>query len=79
MCGSGVGLGAHADVLTHLAGVQVVVHQAVNDLGEVVLNDGVADLLQEGIKREQRAELEIYSYLFYYGLKLQNSHSPQTG
>ena len=47
--GGGVGLGAHADVLTHLAGVQVVVHQAVDDLGEVVLDDGVADLLQSGV------------------------------
>merc|ERR1712029_752334 len=54
--GGGVGGGAHVDALTHLGGVQVVIDQAVDDLGEVVLDDGVTDLLQSRVKREQGAE-----------------------
>mgnify|MGYP007048714188 CR=1 FL=1 len=33
------------------------IDQAVDDLGEVVLDDGVADLLQIGVERKQGAEL----------------------
>ena len=55
--GGGVGGGAHADTRAHLRGVQVVIDQAVDDLGEVVLDDGVTDLLQRRVKREQGAEL----------------------
>ena len=42
--------GAHADAGAHLGGVQVVIDQAVDDLGEVVLDDGVTDSLQSGVK-----------------------------
>ena len=56
--GSGGGGGAHADTGAHLGGVQVVIDQAVDDLGEVVLDDGVTDLLQGGVKGKQGAELE---------------------
>ena len=44
--GRGVGLGAGADGLADLGGVEVVVHEAVDDVGEVALDDGVADNLQ---------------------------------
>merc|ERR1719205_178107 len=54
--GGGGGGGAHADTGAHLGGVQVVIDQAVDDLGEVVLDDGVTDLLQGGVKRKQGAE-----------------------
>ena len=44
--GRGVGLGAGADGLADLIGVQVVVDETVDDVGEVALDDGVADDLQ---------------------------------
>ena len=44
--GRGVGLGAGADGLADLGGVEVVVDEAVDDVGEVALDDGVADDLQ---------------------------------
>merc|ERR1719211_892817 len=44
--GRGVGLGAGADGLADLGGVQVVVDESVYDVGEVALDDGVADDLQ---------------------------------
>ena len=53
----GGGGGAHADTGAHLGRVQVVIDQAVDDLWEVVLDDGVTDLLQSGVKRKQGAEL----------------------
>ena len=53
----GGGGGAHPDTGAHLGGVQVVIDQAVDDLWEVVLDDGVTDLLQSGVERKQRAEL----------------------
>ena len=44
--GRGVGLGTGADGLADLGGVQVVVDESVDDVGEVALDDGVADDLQ---------------------------------
>ena len=42
----GVGLGAGADGLADLGGVQVVVDESVYDVGKIALDDGVADDLQ---------------------------------
>ena len=44
--GRGVGLGAGADGLADLGGVQVVVDESVYDVGKIALDDGVADDLQ---------------------------------
>ena len=44
--GGGRGLVASTDVCAHLVGAQVVLHKAVNDVRQVGLHQGVAQLLK---------------------------------
>ena len=62
--GGGRGSVAHPNTGAHLAGVQVIVHQAVDDVGQLGLDHGFTENLQGGVDGSQSgAELEIFQQL----------------